>query len=179
MDNLEKVEKLRQKTGVSYEEAKSALEACEYDLLEAIVYLEKLGKIPEPETASYTTQDRRQSREFEQAQQEYQKDSTKRSSGDTIQRFFKWCGRVLKKCCEATFEVSRNDKNMVSVPVIVLLLCLAGLFWLTVVLLIVGLFCGCRYSFKGLSKTSIDINDVCDKASETCENIKSDFGGKN
>ena len=28
MDQLEKVEKIREKTGVSYEDAKSALEAC-------------------------------------------------------------------------------------------------------------------------------------------------------
>ena len=32
MDQLEKVEKIREKTGVSYEDAKSALEACNYDL---------------------------------------------------------------------------------------------------------------------------------------------------
>ena len=35
MDKLEKVEKLRAKTGVSYEDAKNALEACDYDLLDA------------------------------------------------------------------------------------------------------------------------------------------------
>ena len=40
MDNLEKVEKLREKTGVSYEEAKAALEATNYDVLDAIIYLE-------------------------------------------------------------------------------------------------------------------------------------------
>ena len=48
MDQLEKVEKLREKTGVSYEDAKNALEACGYDLLDAIVYLEKLGKVKAP-----------------------------------------------------------------------------------------------------------------------------------
>ena len=45
MDNLEKVEKLREKTGVSYEEAKAALEATNYDVLDAIIYLEKNGKV--------------------------------------------------------------------------------------------------------------------------------------
>ena len=53
MDQLEKVEKIREKTGVSYEDAKSALEACNYDLLDAIVYLEKLGKIKAPEVGSW------------------------------------------------------------------------------------------------------------------------------
>ena len=49
MDNLEKVEKLREKTGVSYEEAKEALEANNYDVLDAIIYLEKKGKVKAPE----------------------------------------------------------------------------------------------------------------------------------
>ena len=49
MDKLEKVEKLREKTGVSYEDAKNALEACDYDLLDAIIYLEKLDKVKAPE----------------------------------------------------------------------------------------------------------------------------------
>ena len=43
MDHLEMVEKLAQKAGVSYEDAKMALEACGWDMLDALVYLEKLG----------------------------------------------------------------------------------------------------------------------------------------
>ena len=43
MDHLEMVEKLAQKAGVSYEDAKMALEACNWDMLDALVYLEKLG----------------------------------------------------------------------------------------------------------------------------------------
>ena len=71
MDNLEKVEKLREKTGVSYEEAKEALEANNYDVLDAIIYLEKKGKVKAPEVTDYTTEQAQQtSTEFEQAQQE-------------------------------------------------------------------------------------------------------------
>jgi len=75
MDNLEKVEKIREKTGVSYEEAKAALEATNYDVLDAIIYLEKNGKVKAPEVTSYTTEQAQQtSTEFEQAQQEYTRD---------------------------------------------------------------------------------------------------------
>ena len=41
MENLEKVELIREKCGVSYEEAKNALEACDYDVLEAIIAIER------------------------------------------------------------------------------------------------------------------------------------------
>ena len=45
MNEYEKVEKLREKANVSYEEAKAALEKCNWDLLDAIVLLEREGKI--------------------------------------------------------------------------------------------------------------------------------------
>ena len=37
MEQLEKVEKLRERADVSYEEAKEALEDCDWDLLDAMV----------------------------------------------------------------------------------------------------------------------------------------------
>ena len=55
MEQFEKVEKLREKTGVSYEDAKKALEEHDWDMLEAIVALENEGKIKKPEVSTYTT----------------------------------------------------------------------------------------------------------------------------
>lgn len=55
MEQLEKVEKLRQRANVTYEEAKQALEACNWDLLDAMVYLEKQGKVKEPNQSTYST----------------------------------------------------------------------------------------------------------------------------
>lgn len=49
MDQLEKVEKIREKTGVTYEEAKAALEAANGDILDALVYLENMGKVKKPD----------------------------------------------------------------------------------------------------------------------------------
>ena len=51
MEQFEKVEKLREKTGVSYEDAKKALEEHDWDMLEAIVALENEGKIKKPEVS--------------------------------------------------------------------------------------------------------------------------------
>ena len=44
MEMIEKVERLREKANVSYEEAKEALEQSGGDLLDAIVLLERQGK---------------------------------------------------------------------------------------------------------------------------------------
>lgn len=42
--NLEKVDKVRERTGASYSEAKDALEACQGNVVDAIIYLEKNKK---------------------------------------------------------------------------------------------------------------------------------------
>ena len=55
MDEFEKVEKLREKANVSYEEARDALRASDGDILDAMVYLEKLGKVEAPKESSHTT----------------------------------------------------------------------------------------------------------------------------
>ena len=55
MDHLEMVEKLRAKANVSYEEARDALEACDWDLLDALLMLESEGRLNEEKQAEYTT----------------------------------------------------------------------------------------------------------------------------
>ena len=53
MEKLEKVEVIREKCGVSYEDAKAALDACDDNVLDAIIWLEKQGKSTK-QSASYT-----------------------------------------------------------------------------------------------------------------------------
>jgi hypothetical protein len=51
---MEHVEKLREKANVSYAEAKAALDACGDDLLEALLYQERQGKVNRPNTVAST-----------------------------------------------------------------------------------------------------------------------------
>ena len=151
MDNLEKVEKLREKTGVSYEEAKAALEATNYDVLDAT------------------------STEFEQAQQEYTRDCNKKTFGQMMDQFFSWCGKLLKKSVDSKFIIERRGSTMVNVPVLVLILAIVFAFWITIPLLVVGLFCECRYHFAGIDNINVDLNSACDKVADTVETIKTDI----
>ena len=56
MDKMEKVERLREHANVSYEEAKAALEQANDDLLDAMVILEKQGKVKMPKQPTYSTE---------------------------------------------------------------------------------------------------------------------------
>ena len=55
MDKLEKVERLRERANVSYEEASQALDEAGGDLLDALVILERQGKTKSPEQSTFST----------------------------------------------------------------------------------------------------------------------------
>ena len=57
MEHYEMVEQLVLKTGVTYEEAKEALETCNWDLWEAFDYLEKLGKVEKNTAGTENTEE--------------------------------------------------------------------------------------------------------------------------
>ena len=56
MELFEKVEKIRNTANVSYEEAKEALEAANGDLLDAMIYLEKNGKVENAGMGRHSTE---------------------------------------------------------------------------------------------------------------------------
>ena len=49
-ENIKLIEKLKDKANISYEDAKEALENSDWDILDAMIYLEKKGKIKRPST---------------------------------------------------------------------------------------------------------------------------------
>jgi len=55
MASIEMVEKLRERTGVTYEEAREALDMSQDDMLDALIWLEKNGKVIPPRVGRYST----------------------------------------------------------------------------------------------------------------------------
>ena len=179
MDKLEKVELVRAKAGVSYQDAKEALEACEYDVLDAIIWLENAGKA-DVQTASYETTSNSSytqaaSPEMREAQEEYQRTSKKTKVGEVFSGFGEESRKIIRAGIDMTFIAERNGHAVVSVPLIIVV---AGiLFWgASIWLLIVGLFFGFRYRIEGASPLTIDVNEAMDKAADAAESIKNDFG---
>ncbi|MBR6160026.1 MAG: DUF4342 domain-containing protein [Lachnospiraceae bacterium] len=165
MDNFEKVEKLREKANVTFEEAKAALEEANGDLLDAMIILEKQGKA-EAKKESYSTRD--ESKELLVVDQPEKKEK-KRGNAFTDKLKVLW-----HKSCENNFVVEHNDEPLINVPIWVFILILLFTWHVTLVLLIVALFFGCKYSFKGKSEMKL-ANDVCDKASEAVDKVKEEY----
>ena len=162
MDHFEMVEKLRQKAQVSYEDAKSALEACDWDLLDALVYLEQQGKLQNEQKASYST--KQEPGPVPKQAPHYR--------GGVFQRLFDLLVSLVNRLNEVDLEVKRAGKTMFTLPVIAFVLLLIFAFWITLPLMAVGLFFGLRYRFRG-AKGVEGVNRVMDKAAEMMDNIKS------
>lgn len=170
MDIFEKVEKLRERANVTYEEAKAALEACDGDLLDAMVYLEKEGKTKEPEQSTYSTS-------YEQQQQFQSVEETVKSQ-EKSEGIFQAIRRVIRgfvdKCRGNFFCVKRNDEVKVKIPVLAFVILLLAFWRVVVPVMIIMLFFGCHYSFYGKDELT-EANNIMDKASDLAEQVKEEF----
>ena len=163
MTEYEKVEKLREKTGVSYEEARAALEENDWDLLNAIVALEKQGKVA-PDTASHST---RTETDETTGHEEEKSGFSRRAAGVWSQ-----IQRLIHIGNTNNFVVTRKDKLLLKLPVTALvLLVLFGHLW-TLAVLAIGLFAGLRYSIEGEQLGTPQVNDVMDKAADAAKNVR-------
>lgn len=168
MEHIEMVEKLMAKANVSYAEAKQALENNNWDMLDALIELERQGKVRSGAgTASYTTEPEK---EKQSAQQENAGAGRKDRSGwDNFWDGF--CG-LIRRGMQNHFIAERRGETIISIPVLLLILLLCVGFWIILPLMIVGLFCECRYSFMGPDLGRKDVNDAMGKATEYADDLK-------
>ena len=159
MDNFEKVEKLRERANVSYEEAKEALEASNWDLLDAMIYLEKKGRTASAGTYSTAYETKGGNGMDQGYTKEYNYTGSKETFGDKVRA-------LLKKSDENHFRVNRKDgSKLVEMPIWLMIVLLLAFWSIALILFIVGLFCGVSYSFVGPDRM-----DAANRVMETCEN---------
>ncbi len=177
MERYEMAELLSQKAGVSLEEARTALEENNWDMLDAMVALERAHKIKdagvhmETEAAPVYTNPVR---------------PVKNVNSHKGQKFFTngfavmwdYIKKLFSISVENDFVVVRQEKQLLAVPVLVLIVLLFASFGLILAVLIAGLFCGCQYRFVGRQLGKESINAAMDKASDIAEDIKESFRGQ-
>ena len=168
MTHYEMAEKLSEKMGVTLEKATQALEACDWELLDAALMLEKeAGQNGQAAWTSCgtTTEDRDAG---ERARE--QRRGVVRGLGEMIRDLFNLGNRNR-------FEVRRDDEALLEVPVTVLVLLLVFAFWVCIPLLVIGLFTGYRYAFTGAELGRESVNHAMDKAAEVVEKVKDEARG--
>ncbi len=173
MPSMEQVDKLRAYADISIEEARDVLVEAGGDLLEAVILLEKRGKVKPPSSGGYTSERDTSSRQETPPRPEYAPPKKEGESfSQMIGRFCRWLGRVIHKGNSNTLEVNRYDKHILSLPVTALVLLLIFAFWCVVPLLIIGLFFEFRYSFKGPDMGRDQVNDAMNSVAGAAERLK-------
>ncbi|WP_346938426.1 DUF4342 domain-containing protein [uncultured Clostridium sp.] len=172
MERNEMIEILIEKANVSCEEAQEVLEKCNWDLLDSIIYLERRGKVENNEATTII--------EVKEEEQEKKEDNKKHDEkfggiGEVIGRIFKFMGKFIKKGNNNFFEVRKENKKPIRISLIISILLLIFLSVPSIVLLIVGLFCGYKYSISGSNVNYDGVNNIFEEVSKSADTIKKDF----
>jgi hypothetical protein len=176
--NIEQVEKLKERANVSYEDAKGALEQCGGDLLEAVIFLEKQGKVQEGSVGNFDSRSAEHAHAGNNSGQQQSSQAGKNSQrhgesfGDVMRKIWRFICRLLRKGNVNHFVVNRDGQCVLSIPVTLLVLFLLFFFYITLPALIIALFFGCSYRFRGPDLGKDNINDVMDGAADAAETLK-------
>lgn len=154
MDAFEMTEKLRTRANVSYEEAKAALEANEWDLLDALVYLESRHG---GEPAAEEEQPKKTKKQAYYAEAEYTTRSQKAKKRVTVEasprgflkRLLNFLRDMIEKGNRTYFEVYYKGGLFVELPLTAVIPLMLWAFKLMLWILLIGLFFGAKYRVAG------------------------------
>lgn len=170
MEKNELVKKLADKAQITEEEAREILEKNSWDILDSMLELEQAGRIHEAGAkmgTGYSTENQ-SAQEFQQVTVTASRTSNE-STGTKLKRILR---KLFRKSLDNDFVVSRKGKEIIHLPVLVMLILLILWFWQTVILFCVGLPMGFRYSFRGKDLGTETVNQTMDKMAECAEDIK-------
>jgi hypothetical protein len=156
---LEKIDIVRERTGASYSEAKEALEACEGNVVDALIYLE--GQKEPPVDNMFSSKE----------------------------EFFDWMREMINKGNVNRIRIKKDEKVLIDIPVTAgAAAMLTALIWppILAVGLITAVVTKLTIEIVKSDGTvevvntafKNTMNDVKDKVNETAEDLKDKFKGK-
>ena len=170
---LEMVERLKEKADVSYAKAKEALEYSGGNLLDALIYLEEKGAIPREEGAYFSTRNEAPPPPPEplpvQLPAKTKKKAVKqpKPKGNGRQVFH----TLRRWLIDNELEIWRHDQPITALPVLILALLLCCAFWITALILVLGLFLGFRYRFSGPDLERDNLNGMMGDLADTAADL--------
>jgi hypothetical protein len=142
---MENIDELRRRANVSYEVAKDALEKCNDDMLEALVYLEKQNMVRPNETYE-----------------------NKSSFWTKIKNF-------IRKGNNTKFIIHKKEATILSIPVTLAVLVTVFAPYITFIGLIAALLTGHRIRFESKDLECKQVNEIMNKVSDSVDSAKKKF----
>ncbi len=169
MENYEKAELLSQKAHVTLEEAREALVQSDWDLLDAMVLLERKSRAA-GETVH--VQGGEEPAEAPQPVKTKRRDEGHMGFKAGMREIFNMARKAFRMTLDNDFCVVRFGRTVLRVPVLVLIVLLIFCFWIVLPALLIALFFGCRYRFEGRELGKDAVNRAMDKLGDLADDIK-------
>lgn len=174
MENYEKAELLSQKAHVSLEEAREALVRNDWDLLDAMVDLERKNRAA---AESVHVDAGAGEAEAPQPVSSKRRDEGHMGFKAGMKELWRMVRKVFRMTLDNDFCIVRFGRKVLCVPVLVLIVLLIFCFWIVLPALLIALFFGCRYRFEGRELGKESVNRAMDKLGDLADDIKEKLDG--
>lgn len=180
---LEQVERLREKADVSYAQAKQALEYSGGNLLDALIYLEEQGAIPRPQGAYYSTRSETPPPppvrdelvplvEKKDGKEKREKKKGKgKGMGVKVVRGKTLFSTLRRWLIDNELEIWRRGQPVTALPILVLVVLVLFVPYVTLPVLVLGLFLGFRYQITGPDLEDDTINGMMGSVADTAADL--------
>lgn len=98
----------------------------------------------------------------------------KEADDNIFRKLGRLVGIVIRKCLDNSLCVKRKEKEILRVPIVLVVIALVLMWQILVPALIIGLFLGCQYSFEGKDNLN-EANKVMEQASKMADKAKDEF----
>lgn len=173
MEKLRMIEELKNKVNISHEEAENALENNQWDILDAIVYLEQRGVIRKPVTSVFYTNQYEKTHSntevlnLKKDEKDNNSKHKKRSEG-----FFEVVCKIIDNFNNIFIEIRRHGDIILKIPVTVLILLVFFAFWMIIPLIIVGFIFDIEFFVKAKCFNPDKVNEILAEISKNIKLIK-------
>lgn len=174
MERFRLVDKLKDKANISYEEAKTILEENNWDILDSMIYLEEIGRVKKPSVSVFYTNDYKESYEerTEIVNITDNKKGEKSRGKNNFEGIFETVCKYIDSCNNILIEIIRKNTVILRIPLTVVILLLLFTFWITIPLIIVGLFFDIEFYISAKKVNADKINKVLSEISKNIKDVK-------
>lgn len=175
MDKNTLVDKLQHKTNISYEEAKDALENSNWDILDAMLYLEKCNIIEKPSISIFCTNEHTNNSANHGEVMNISENTQGNNKKNTHEGIFEAVCKAIDTCNNIFIEIKKSGRILLKLPLTVIILLFLFTFWLIIPLTIVALFFDIEFLVSA-KRINIDkVNKVLSDLSMKIQIIKNKF----
>ena len=175
MTNSEMIEKIVSKSGITPQQAEEALRLNNWDLLDAMIYVERTyGQHNNANSSYYTTFNAGNAgADFNQGfdginEQKYGVDGN--SFSDVIRKLF-------RKSVRNGIAIVNNGRDVVTIPLLLWIIFILSSFSSVLLLMLVSMFFNVNYRFKGSDLEGSKLNNVFNIVYDFVQNLKKSILG--